>query len=174
MCAASIRSGRPSCLSLETRAGAHRVDFTLRSFAIPTKDLRSISRISGNEKMTTLRQKLASLPAARQKKIAARAEELALQETTLGEARKSTRKTQSVIAGRLKIGQDSVSRLKKRSDMLVSTLREYVAALGGRVRLVVEFEGQPPMELEKIGKPAPKRVRSLKPSSSKKASGKSA
>lgn len=105
--------------------------------------------------MTTLKEKLAKLPAARRKKIAARADELALEEITLGGARKATRKTQVAVAAKLKVGQDSVSRLEKRSDMLVSTLREYVAALGGRVRLVVEFEGQPPLELNEIGKPKP-------------------
>jgi transcriptional regulator with XRE-family HTH domain len=109
--------------------------------------------------MTTLKQKLAGLPAARRKKIAARAAELALEETTLREARTTLRKTQQDVAKKLKVGQDSVSRLERRGDMLVSTLREYVAALGGRVRVVVEFEGHAPVELDRIGKPASKAAR---------------
>ena len=39
----------------------------------------------------------------------------------------------------LGIGQDSVSRLEQRSDLLISTLRGYVEALGGRLSLVAEF-----------------------------------
>jgi hypothetical protein len=35
--------------------------------------------------------------------------------------------------------------------MLVSTLRKYVAALGGKVRVVVELELQPATELKKRG-----------------------
>jgi len=118
-----------------------------------------ISRLQRERAMTTLKQKLAGLPAARRKKIAARAAELALEETTLREARTTLRKTQQDVAKKLKVGQDSVSRLERRGDMLVSTLREYVAALGGRVRVVVEFEGHAPVELDRIGKPASKAAR---------------
>jgi len=35
--------------------------------------------------------------------------------------------------------------------MLVSTLRDYVAAIGGKVRVVIEFEDQPPVELIALG-----------------------
>ena len=44
-------------------------------------------------------------------------------------------KTQADLAATLHIGQDSVSRLEKRSDMLLSTLRSYVEAMGGRLEL---------------------------------------
>jgi transcriptional regulator with XRE-family HTH domain len=74
-----------------------------------------------------------------------------LQEMTLRQARHAAGKTQTAIAERLNIGQDSVSRLEKRGDMLVSTLRDYVMAIGGKVRLVVEFEGHPPVELSSLG-----------------------
>jgi hypothetical protein len=50
----------------------------------------------------------------------------------------------------LGIGQDSVSRLEQRSDLLISTLRGYVEALGGRLSLVAEFPNQKPVVLTGI------------------------
>lgn len=94
---------------------------------------------------------MAKLPETRRAKILARADALILEEATLRQARRSTGKTQAAVAEMLEIGQDSVSRLETRGDMLVSTLRDYVAAIGGKVRLVVEFEGHPPVELTSLG-----------------------
>ncbi len=47
--------------------------------------------------------------------------------------------TQEEVAARLQISQSNVSRLEKRRDMLVSTLREVVKAFGGELHLVAEF-----------------------------------
>jgi transcriptional regulator with XRE-family HTH domain len=101
--------------------------------------------------MTTLRDKMAQLPARRRVRVEARAQELIAEETSLQALRKAHRKTQDKVAAELGIGQDSVSRLEQRSDMLLSTLREYVAAIGGRVRLLVEFKGKPSIELKGLG-----------------------
>ncbi|MTW15885.1 helix-turn-helix domain-containing protein [Rhodoplanes serenus] len=101
--------------------------------------------------MTTLEQKIASLPKARQAKIKARADALVAEEMALRELREAHAKTQAKVARALGIGQDSVSRLEQRSDMLISTLRDYIAAIGGTMRLVVEFEGRPPVELNGLG-----------------------
>jgi len=101
--------------------------------------------------MTTLEEKIATLPPERQARIAARTAELIAEEHALRRLREAHKKTQTAVAKKLGVGQDSVSRLEKRSDMLISTLRNYVAALGGKMRLVVEFEDQPPIELETLG-----------------------
>jgi hypothetical protein len=53
--------------------------------------------------------------------------------------RQARQKTQVAIAERLKIGQGAVSRMEKQSDFLLSTLREYVGALGGQLELRVVF-----------------------------------
>jgi transcriptional regulator with XRE-family HTH domain len=47
--------------------------------------------------------------------------------------------TQEELASRLQISQSNVSRLERRRDMLISTLREVVEAYGGRLRLIAEF-----------------------------------
>jgi transcriptional regulator with XRE-family HTH domain len=53
--------------------------------------------------------------------------------------RQARQQTQVAIAERLKIGQSAVSRMEKQSDFLLSTLREYVGALGGDLELRVVF-----------------------------------
>lgn len=90
------------------------------------------------------------LSPARREKIAARAAALIAEEKSLQELRRAHKLTQTDIAGRLGIGQDSVSRLEQRSDLLISTLRAYVEAMGGRLSLVAEFPGHPPVVLTGI------------------------
>lgn len=95
----------------------------------------------------SLDRMIASLPAARRAKIDARAAELFAEEMSLVELRKACVKTQSLLARKLKIGQDGVSKIEKRSDLLISTLRQYVKGLGGDLQLVVRFDGRPPITL---------------------------
>jgi hypothetical protein len=47
----------------------------------------------------------------------------------------------------LQIRQEGVSRLEKRSDRHLSTLRDMVQAMGGELRLIVEFPDRPPVVL---------------------------
>jgi transcriptional regulator with XRE-family HTH domain len=53
--------------------------------------------------------------------------------------RKARTKTQVEVANRLNMTQAAVSRMEKRSDVLLSTLREYVGALGGRLEMRAVF-----------------------------------
>ena len=53
--------------------------------------------------------------------------------------RLARQQTQVAVAERLKIAQGAVSRMEKQSDFLLSTLREYVGALGGQLELRVVF-----------------------------------
>jgi transcriptional regulator with XRE-family HTH domain len=55
--------------------------------------------------------------------------------------------TQARTAKALGITQDSVSRLEKRSDLLLSTLRKTVGAMGGNLSLVAQFPDRPPVVL---------------------------
>ena len=90
------------------------------------------------------------LTPARRRKIAARAATLIAEEKSLQELRQAHKLTQKRMAQVLGIGQDSVSRLEQRSDLLISTLRGYVEALGGRLSLVAEFPNQEPVILSGI------------------------
>ena len=49
--------------------------------------------------------------------------------------------TQAELASRLSMSQSDLSKLERRADVRVSTLRAYAAALGGRVQVVVEMGG---------------------------------
>jgi transcriptional regulator with XRE-family HTH domain len=76
----------------------------------------------------------------RRAKIEGRARELIGEEMALQQLRKARHLTQEQMARSLNIGQDSVSRLESRSDLLISTLRSYVEAMGGVLKIVVEFK----------------------------------
>ena len=47
--------------------------------------------------------------------------------------------------------QCNVSRLERSSDMLLSTLRSYVEAIGGKLNLTVELPNKPPIVLAGLG-----------------------
>ncbi len=100
--------------------------------------------------MKTLREKMKSMSAARRKKIEARAAELIAEEMTLQELRQARKLTQVRLAKTLGITQDGVSRLEKRSDLLLSTLRKSVEAMGGHLSLVAEFPDRDPVVLSGI------------------------
>jgi hypothetical protein len=70
-----------------------------------------------------LEQKMAALSPARRKKVEARTAEIIEDETSLSGLRRAVALTPEKIAGELGIGQDGISRLEKRSDWLISTLR---------------------------------------------------
>ena len=106
--------------------------------------------INVNDKMKTLR------PALR-KKIEARAAEIIADEMTLQELRKARKLTQVRMAKKLGITQDSVSRLEKRSDLLLSTLRKAVEALGGDLSLVARFPDRAPVVLAGMAEEEPKK-----------------
>lgn len=94
-----------------------------------------------------VREKIRKLSAAQRKKVKARAAELIAEELSLRDLRKARRLTQARVAKTLGITQDSVSRLEQRSDLLLSTLRKTVKAMGGNVRIVAEFPDRAPVLL---------------------------
>ncbi len=57
----------------------------------------------------------------------------------LGELRKARTLTQQEVAAELGISQASVSELENRADMLISTLRRFIAASGGELRIVAHY-----------------------------------
>lgn len=95
----------------------------------------------------TLEEKLAGLSPERRKRVEARTAELIAEEMSLRDLRHALALTQERMAEDLGVGQESISRLEKRSDLLISTLRGYVEAMGGSLRLVAEFPDRPPVHL---------------------------
>ena len=100
-------------------------------------------------------EKIRKLSPAQRKKVEARAAELITEEMTLRELRKARKLTQVRMAEQLGITQDSVSRLEKRSDLLLSTLRKTVEAMGGSLSLVAQFPDRAPVVLAGIAEDDP-------------------
>lgn len=105
--------------------------------------------------MRTLEHKLSEISPARQEKIRVRTRELVAREMSLQELRHAVNKTQKTVARTLNIGQDGISRLEKRSDLLLSTLRNYVEAVGGSLTLVAQFPDREPIAIAGLGEIIP-------------------
>jgi transcriptional regulator with XRE-family HTH domain len=95
------------------------------------------------------------LSSARRKKVEARAAQLIAEEMTLQELRRARKLTQVRVAKELGIGQDGVSKLEKRADLMISTLRKTVEAMGGSLYLVAEFPDRDPVVLSSIAEDEP-------------------
>ena len=107
-----------------------------------------------------LEEVLSKLPRKRREKIARRAEEIA----TLKNLRQSVKRTQVELASSLGVGQDTVSRLEQRGDMLISTLKRYIEAMGGRLHLVAQFPDRPLIVIDRIAEKPPGRRSALRKS----------
>jgi DNA-binding XRE family transcriptional regulator len=104
----------------------------------------------------TLKDKMKQLSPVQRKKVETRAAELIAEEMTLRELRHARKLTQVKMARTLGVTQDSVSRLEKRSDLLLSTLRKTVEAMGGNLSLVAEFPDRAPVVLSGIAEDGPR------------------
>ena len=78
------------------------------------------------------------MPSAARKRIEARVKE-ALAEMPLHELREARQLTQQQLAEHLRSGQAAVSKLERRTDMYVSTLRRFIEAMGGELEIVARF-----------------------------------
>ena len=74
----------------------------------------------------------------RQAKNRANAKELLLQ-MPLSELRQAQSLTQVQLAETLKISQPSVAKIENQTDMYVSTLRRFITAMGGELKIVASF-----------------------------------
>lgn len=90
-----------------------------------------------------LDQIMAALPARHRGKIEARTAELA----TLKDLSQVVAQTQEELAATLGVGQDTISRLEKRS---ACCCRRYVEAMGGKLELVAKFPDRPPLVVDHL------------------------
>jgi DNA-binding XRE family transcriptional regulator len=104
---------------------------------------------------TNVNDIIKKLSLAQRKKIETRAAQLIAEEMTLRDLRHARKLTQVRMAQTLGITQDSVSRLEKRSDLWLSTLRKTVKALGGNLFLIAEFPDRAPIILSGIADDEP-------------------
>lgn len=91
-------------------------------------------------KFSTLRDEIAAREGAADRIAALRVE--ALDELRLFELRHREAVSQAELAGRLDVTQGAVSKFEHADDVRVSTLREYLEALGARLELVAVFDDE--------------------------------
>lgn len=102
------------------------------------------------------------LTPAQRARVEARAQALIEEELTLRDLRQARHLTQERMAELLGVEQENVSRLERRADLLLSTLSSYVAAMGGKLRLMAEFPNRKPVAValgDLSGEEAPKSRR---------------
>ncbi|HEY1935194.1 MAG TPA: helix-turn-helix domain-containing protein [Acetobacteraceae bacterium] len=118
-----------------------------------------------------LAEMVARQSAEDQASIRARAEELIAEEMSLRDLRKAMGRTQVALAKKLHVKQETISRAEQRTDMLLSTLDHYLQGLGGRLRLVAEFDGRASVTIAGLSaiasEPARARKRQAAPRSSR-------
>jgi hypothetical protein len=89
-------------------------------------------------KFSELRDDVVAKPGAPDRLGALRAE--TLEEIRLYELRHGEAISQAELAGRLDVTQGAISKLEHSDDVRVSTLRQYLDALGARLELVAVFD----------------------------------
>lgn len=66
-----------------------------------------------------------------------------LADMPLHELRRARALSQRDLAERLKVNQPAIAKLEHRADVYVSSLRSYIEAVGGKLKIVAEFpEGE--------------------------------
>lgn len=70
-----------------------------------------------------------------------------LKEMPLHELRRAQELTQETLAKTLHVDQAAISRLERRTDMYISTLRNYIRGMGGELEIIATFtKGQVKIE----------------------------
>ncbi|MFQ5723707.1 MAG: helix-turn-helix domain-containing protein [Terriglobia bacterium] len=72
-------------------------------------------------------------------------------EMLLEQVREAREKTQQELARRMRTSQANISKLERRTDMLLSTLRAYIQAMGGDLELHAHFPGLGDVHLKGLG-----------------------
>jgi transcriptional regulator with XRE-family HTH domain len=65
----------------------------------------------------------------------------------LPDLRRMRNVTQETLAEALNVEQSAVSKIERRTDLYVNTLRRFIEAAGGNLRIIAEFENTPPIEI---------------------------
>ncbi len=87
----------------------------------------------------TLAEMMASFTLQEQAKIQEETDKLIAEEMILRELRKAYHLTQAEVAKNLVLEENSISKVEKETDLLLSTLANYIERLGGKLKLVAEF-----------------------------------
>lgn len=99
---------------------------------------------------TNLDDFIATLPQDEQRAIEQEYQEVRGEYLALQELRQVMGMTQEQLADVLEMNQGNLSKLEKRTDVHLSTLRRYVEALGGKLHIMAALPGKPLIELSSL------------------------
>ncbi len=97
-----------------------------------------------------LQKVLAEFPKDRQEKIRAKADKYIREYENLAGLRKELGITQEEIAQLQGVKQVNISNLERRNDMLISTLRKYVASLGGKLEINIRLPNEDTAKIKSL------------------------
>lgn len=106
------------------------------------------------------RDYIAKLPVEEQKAIKAEGDKLILEELSLAALRDACHRSQVEIAERLGIQQPAVSKIERQTDMYLSTLSNYIRAVGGTLEIVARFPNRKPVRITQFKSLKRRRARS--------------
>ncbi len=90
------------------------------------------------------------LPQRRRAEIDQRYAELVDEVESLKELRKLSELSQAKLADLLNISQPAISKIEKQTDMYLSTLRNYVEAIGGELEIVIRLPKHAPLKIKSL------------------------
>jgi transcriptional regulator with XRE-family HTH domain len=93
---------------------------------------------------------IASLPQERQQTIHQEALRIIEEELSLQALRKARARSQKQVGEKLKVKQAEVSKIERRTDLYVSTLRHYIEAVGGELEIIARFPDRPPVRISQF------------------------
>ena len=102
------------------------------------------------------RDYLSTLPEDQQKEIADLTSTLIRREATLQKLREARERSQVEIAQKLGVNQAAVSKMERRADMYISTLRKLIEAMGGELEIIARFPDQREVRITQFNKMAAK------------------
>jgi transcriptional regulator with XRE-family HTH domain len=79
-----------------------------------------------------------AMPSARKQRIRRKTAEL-LAELPLRELRRARQLSQDELGQALGVNQATISKMERRADMYISTLRRFVEAMGGELEIMARF-----------------------------------
>ena len=81
---------------------------------------------------------LEKMPTESRKRVESKKQAI-LSEIRLSELRQAFELTQRQLAETLKVNQAAISKMESQSDMYISTLRRFLNAMGGELKIVAKF-----------------------------------
>ncbi|HEV3156586.1 MAG TPA: XRE family transcriptional regulator [Candidatus Baltobacteraceae bacterium] len=105
--------------------------------------------MSGHQKWSDIRGRSKLTPG--QLEASSRKAQEIVERMKLDELRRARHLSQAQLAEALETDQAGVSRMERRADLYVSTLRRFIEAAGGELCITARFPDGDPVELEGFG-----------------------